>query len=635
MEDPQVNEDTKASDIAAFENEEDPDIRHKIWLEKIYQGDHVPQLTVRAIIMGGLLGMLMSISNLYTTLKLGWAFGVALTACVLSYCIWNSMRVLMPKLTQMSILENACMQSTASAAGYSTGSTIGMAFGAYLLITGVHVDGWIVFWWTIATACLGVFIAVPLKRQLINREFLAFPGGIACATTLRSLYSHSKEAVQKAWSLVITMVAGAIAGFLSKGDFAWQITMHLKLPEMIPFSSMLIRGADLAKMPGFGFEPGLLMIGAGMIIGMRVCASMFLGSVLLYFFFAPTIISMHETASEGTILRWAVWTGTSILVANGLAAFALQWKTIARAFQTAGSVKAGESETNAKNDQIEVPIKWLIIGLIPSSILMVVLEVIAFNISVPLGILTVVMSFVLALVACRATGETNITPIGAMGKITQLTYAFLAPSNITTNLMAASVTANAAVASADLLTDLKSGYLLGANPRKQFWAQFIGVFFGTIAIVPAWFAMVPNKEVLENYYHPPSTMMWKAMAEALSVITQGADQLSKVIPPSAQMGILIGAFIGIALAIADMYAPKSIKKFLPSAMGLGLSWVMVFANSFGFFVGALLGLIWTKLRQKNADVYLIPVASGAIAGESLMCAIIAIIKASQAISLKL
>lgn len=635
MEDPQVNEDTKASDIAAFENEEDPDIRHKIWLEKIYQGEHVPQLTVRAIIMGGLLGMLMSISNLYTTLKLGWAFGVALTACVLSYCIWNSMRVLMPKLSQMTILENACMQSTASAAGYSTGSTIGMAFGAYLLITGVHVDGWIVFWWTVATACLGVFIAVPLKRQLINREFLAFPDGIACATTLRSLYSHSKEAVQKAWSLVITMVAGAIAGFLSKGDFAWQIALNLKLPEMLQFNSVFIRGADLAKMPGFGFEPGLLMIGAGMIIGMRVCASMFLGSLLLYFFVAPTIIAIHETANEGTILRWAVWTGTSILVANGLAAFGLQWKTIARAFQTAASVKAGESETNAKNDQIEVPMKWLVIGLIPSTILMVVLEFIAFNISIPLGILTVIMSFVLALVACRATGETNITPIGAMGKITQLTYAFLAPSNITTNLMAASVTANAAVASADLLTDLKSGYLLGANPRKQFWAQFIGVFFGSVAIVPAWFAMVPSKEVLENYYHPPSTMMWKAMAEALSVITQGADQLSKVIPPSAQMGILIGAFIGIALAIADIYAPKNVKKFLPSAMGLGLSWVMVFANSFGFFVGAVLGFVWTKLRPKNADVYLVPVASGAIAGESLMCAIIAIIKASQAISTRL
>lgn len=618
--------DTQAADIAAFEKEEDPDKRHQIWREKIYQGDKVPQLTLRAVIMGGLLGMLMSISNLYTTLKLGWAFGVALTACVLSYCIWNGLRVVFPKLTPMSILENNCMQSTASAAGYSTGSTIGMAFGAYLLITGQHINGWIVLFWTMATACLGVFIAVPLKRQLINREFLAFPDGIACATTLRSLYSQSKEAVQKAYSLVVTMILGAITGFLSKGDFPWQIAMNLKLPEMVSFSAR-VNGADLSKMPGFGFEPGLLMIGAGMIIGMRVCATMFFASVLLYFAIGPAVIAMHETASEATILRWAVWTGTSILVCNGIAAFALQWKTIARAFQSAKNVK----EDAGTKDDIEVPIRWLVIGLIPVTIMMVTLEFIAFQISIPLGLLTVVMSAVLALVACRATGETNITPIGAMGKITQLVYAFLAPSNMTTNLMTASVTANAAVASADLLTDLKSGYLLGANPRRQFWAQFIGVFFGSLAIVPAWFAMVPNKEVLENYYHPPATLMWKAMAEALSVVGQGAEQLNKVIPPTAQEGILIGAAIGIILAIADIYAPRNVKKFLPSAMGLGLSWVMVFAASFGFFIGAVIGLIWSKVKPQNADTYLIPVASGAIAGESLMCAIIAMIKASQAI----
>src|SRR5439155_14302222 len=123
--------------------------------------------------------------------------------------------------------------------------------------------------------------------------------------------------------------------------------------------------------------------------------------------------------------------------------------------------------------------------------------------------------FVLALVACRSTGETDITPIGAMGKITQLCYSLLAPSNMVTNLMAASVTANTAIASADLLTDLKSGYLLGANARKQFIAQFIGVFFGTVAIVPAWYLMIPNKEVLEAM-NPPSTNMWRAVAEALS-----------------------------------------------------------------------------------------------------------------------
>ena len=82
------------------------------------------------------------------------------------------------------------------------------------------------------------------------------------------------------------------------------------------------------------------------------------------------------------------------------------------------------------------------------------------------------MSFFLALVACRVTGETDTTPIGAMGKVTQLTFGVLSPGNMNVNLMAANITSGSAIAAADLLTDLKSGYLLGANPRKQFLAQF-------------------------------------------------------------------------------------------------------------------------------------------------------------------
>src|SRR2546421_8335175 len=112
-----------------------PEEIERQWFEKIYtgRGDCQKQLTFRAVLMGGILGMFMSISNLYTTLKLGWSFGVAITACVLSYVIWNAIRGLSGgKLTQMTILENTCMQSTASAAGYSTGMTVGTAFGALL-----------------------------------------------------------------------------------------------------------------------------------------------------------------------------------------------------------------------------------------------------------------------------------------------------------------------------------------------------------------------------------------------------------------------------------------------------------------------------------------------------------------------
>src|SRR6185295_14460415 len=90
-----------------------------------------------------------------------------------------------------------------------------------------------------------------------------------------------------------------------------------------------------------------------------------------------------------------------------------------------------------------------------------------------------------------------------------------APGNVPTNLISAGATSGAGMTAADLLTDLKSGYLLGANPRKQFIAQFVGVFFGTLAVVPAWYLMVPNKEALERF-PLPATLQWKAKSMALT-----------------------------------------------------------------------------------------------------------------------
>lgn len=594
--------------------------RQLLWFETVYQGDTVPQLTLRAVLMGGILGALMSISNLYTMLKVGWGFGVAITACVLSYCIWNALRLVLRNLTPMSILENNCMQSTASAAGYSTGSTIATAFGAHLLITG-HQIGWeILAPWTLLTALLGVFLAVPMKRQMINQEQLAFPSGIAAAETLRSLYSRSKEAVQQAYALVASLIVGGAIGILRTGDFAWQKAVGLKIPELLPFNFVLKGGA----LPGLGFEPSVLLMGAGMIVGLRVSISMFVGSMLLYFVVAPQMLNSGDIEAPAKLLKWSLWTGTALMVTSGLTAFALQWKTILRSF----TVLRGSSNETTKREitameNIEVPFKWFAVGVIPLAIAMTALQYVAFSIAIPLGILSVIMSFVLGLVASRSTGETDVTPIGAMGKITQLIFAALSPGNMVTNLMTASVTANTAIASADLLTDLKSGYLLGANPRKQFLAQLIGVFFGTVAIVPAWYLMVPNKEILESF-NPPNTNLWRAVAEALSVGIQA-------VPVSARYGLLIGGTLGIILATAEHFFPKA-RKFLPSAMGLGLSWIMVFSNSLSFLAGALISAIWIRVNKKSADSLVVPVASGAIAGESLVCAVIAMIAAYAALA---
>src|SRR5690349_15097240 len=96
--------------------------RDRVWFDKYYRGDKDPQLTTRAILIGSVIGGAMSVANLYTTLKLGWSFGVAITACVISFAFWNALMAIRVARTPMSILENNCMQSTASAAGYSTGA---------------------------------------------------------------------------------------------------------------------------------------------------------------------------------------------------------------------------------------------------------------------------------------------------------------------------------------------------------------------------------------------------------------------------------------------------------------------------------------------------------------------------------
>ena len=634
------------SEITASANLPKPDLTEAEWYATVYQGDHVPQLTWRAVLTGGMLGMLMASANLYTTLKIGWSFGVAITACVLSFVTWNALRLLSGGwLRPLTLLENNCMQSTASAAGYSTGSTIGTAFGALLLLEGAHQPWWVVALFTLLTGAMGVFLAVPMKRQMINQERLAFPTGTAAAATLKSLYSHGAEALQKAYALVTCLVLGVGVGIFntSEGTLRWLDGLFAKtrlhLPDLIPATGYaMINGRQLFN---FGFEPSVLLIGAGMLVGLRVALSMLAGALLLYLVVGPYLIGL-DTASAavvgykisipiiggGTIYhlpRWALWGGTAVLVFGSLTAFALQWRTIARSFKMfkkRGAAADAGTELEEKMARVEVPFTWLVVGMVPITIGLLVLDNLAFHISIWLGLVAVAMSFVLSLVASRATGETDTTPVGAMGKVMQLLFAVLSPPaassvrlSLEHNLMAAGTAANSASSSADLLMDLKSGYLLGANPRRQFLAQFIGIFFGTIAVVPAWFLMVPTKEVLEKF-NPPATNMWRAVAELLA--GGGLSQL----PESAKVAIVIGALVGLLIPVLERLFPK-VQPWLPSCMGLGLSWVVSFSNCQSFAIGAVVVWLWNKLHQKNADSYAVPVASGLIAGESLVKALIA------------
>src|SRR5207247_10399169 len=115
-----------------------PEEIERQWYEQVYtgRGDRMLRLSWRAVLMGSALGGVLSLTNLYIGLKAGWGFGVAITACILSYAIWTALHRARLVRTPMTILENNCMQSTASSAGSSTGRPLISAFAAYMLIPG-------------------------------------------------------------------------------------------------------------------------------------------------------------------------------------------------------------------------------------------------------------------------------------------------------------------------------------------------------------------------------------------------------------------------------------------------------------------------------------------------------------------
>ena len=621
------------------------EIRDQVWLDTYYQGDSVRQLTVRAVVMGSILGMMMSLSNLYIGLKTGWGLGVAITSCILSYAIWTVFLKFGWAKQPMSILENNCMQSTATSAGVSTGGTMVSAIAAQLMLTGVHMNWKVLMAWTAFLAFLGVSMAIPMKRQLINREQLKFPSGIAAAETLRSLHASGGEALIKAQALFWSMGIGAVLQWWQSGMGGFlQRVFPVKggvdgFPLLLPMElelSGLLRGKPLGAL-GFVFPVDPLMTAAGMIVGMRTSLSMVISGFALFGIVGPwlddsgVLREMHaagalgsEALSPGNIRKWGLWTGSSMMVAAGLTAALFQWKSMVAGISKLGALFSGKKQVAAHDPiaHIEVPNSWFVIGTGISGLGCIIIMYTEWDIPLHWGIVAVAMAFVLSLVACRATGETDTTPIGAMGKVTQLFYGAMIPNQPIPNLMTAGVTAGAAGAAADLLTDLKSGYLLGANSRQQTIAQSIGIISGTLAIVPAWYLFVPDASALGTAQFPaPAAEVWKSVAELLS---RGISTMH----PTILKGIIFGGSLGFLLTLTEGLAPKKFRSYLPSATGLGLGMVIPFGNSFSFLLGALITLIWTKLNEASCEQKMVPIASGIVAGCSLMAVFIMILQAA-------
>src|SRR5262249_17055749 len=206
----------------------------------------------------------------------------------------------------MTVLENNCMQSTASSAGYSTGGTLISAFAAYMLINGSTLSLPMMLAWVFFLALLGVTMAIPMKRQMIDAEQLRFPSGIAAAETLRALHSTGDKGARSARALGVAALVALLAKFWAEG-------LALVSPALGPWSLSAWMAALNHRVFGpvwmgrtvmLPWEP--MFVAAGAITGLHVAWSMLLGSVTAWMIFVPLLerAGLIQGGGYGALVQW-------------------------------------------------------------------------------------------------------------------------------------------------------------------------------------------------------------------------------------------------------------------------------------------------------------------------------------------
>lgn len=568
-----------------------------------------PQLTVRAVATGMVLGGVLSLCNIYAGLKIGWGFNMSITAMLLAFGIWKIPELLGGR--PFGLLENNINQTTASAAASVSSAGLVSAIPALTLLTGQEFSYVPLALWCASVCVIGVTVAVGLRRQMIEVDNLPFPSGIAAATTIKEMYARGKEAMARVWMLVGGGVGASI--FKTLADV-------FRFPQVALPGSVGAGGALASKGIGsigmknltFVLDPSFLMVAVGGIIGLRPAVSMLVGAIVGWGILAPYALAqgwaepgLPNAGWFGSLVTWLLWPGVGMMVTASLTSFAFSLPAMVAAFRGVGGKKGEEV------DEGDVPRRWFLGALASALLLSVVLQGLFFGIGPVLATAGVLMTFVLAVVAGRVSGETGVNPVGAMGKVTQLVFGVLAPGQAAPNLMAANVTAGAASQCGDLLHDLKTGKLIGAVPRQQAVAQTFGVLAGAAMGALGYLVIVRDPSMLMTDEWPaPAVAQWKAVAE---IFMKGLESM----PAGALPAMAIGAAAGFVLAVVEKLAPAKAKMWVPSPASIGLAMVIPAFNSISMFLGAILALFAKRVAPKWTARFLIVLAAGIIAGESL------------------
>jgi putative OPT family oligopeptide transporter len=587
------------------------------------------ELTLRGILLGGVITLLFTAANVYLGLKVGITFATSIPAAVISMALLRF-------VSNSNILENNIVQTIASAAGT-------LAAIIFVLPGLIMIGWWQHFpYWTTAAVCaiggtLGVMFSVPLRRALVTGSDLPYPEGLAAAEVLR-VGSGSAEGVEENAKGLATIVAGSIVSAL----FALLTVTKLAAAEV---ATAFRLGGGAAS--GASASLSMALIGVGHLVGLSVGIAMFVGMMIAWAGLVPLLTSIQGVGADVAAGVTDVFRNQVRFIGAGTIGVAAVWtllKIIGPIFAGIRSAMAA-SKARAGGRVLELTERDLPIGIVGGTILLSLIPIavlcwlfiadgpIAPDAVAVIGVTLVYVLIVGAIIAAVCgymaglIGASN-SPVSGVGILAVLVAALLlvilyghGGDPARTQALAAyalfttAIVFSVATISNDNLQDLKTGQLVGATPWKQQVALVIGVVFGSLVIAPVLDLLNANPGFQGTPGAGPDALAapQAALISSLAKGVLGGDLRWDLIG--------YGALIGVAAIIVDEVLARTTKKRLPPlAVGMGVYLPM--SLTLLVPVGALIGHYYERwaagVREPEfAKRMGVLAATGLIVGESL------------------
>jgi uncharacterized oligopeptide transporter (OPT) family protein len=397
--------------------------------------------------------------------------------------------------------------------------------------------------------------------------------------------------------------------------------------------------------------------------------SFFASSVVVYGIIGPVLVSNGTfvapfgfKAAGDTTNRFFLWPGIALMALSAFTELFIHYDTLWRGIK-GGLVEVGhafmrgvtffrrvvlrsklsEEQLNKYNatategeifeDDELVPTWWWVSGTFIAIIFTCAIMGEYFGMPVYQSLIAVILGFILSFVGIQAAGETDINPTGSIGKMSQLVFAKMPAENLhavmKNNLMAGNISASAASQAVDMVGDLKTGQLVGASPRSQFWGQFVASFFAIgvsvglfILFAEAYPCVIDgNIEAQDCEFGLVAVTAWQNVT---LLLTGGGEPLSRG-------SIICTAICAVAAVVVPLirhfFVPQQYHRFFPSVSAIGISMINPQPEvPFSMFLGWLGGKVWKRVDPFAYDNLMFSAAGGMIAGQGISAILQAVLK---------